>query len=82
MRTRIASIRAAYIKPAAVAIEVERIGEGQRFITRFFTENSTLQAPGEERYGAGDRSERDGRCWLDALSPWRARCHSNRSCSP
>lgn len=31
----------------AVAIEVERIGEGQRFITRFFTENGTPRAPGE-----------------------------------
>jgi hypothetical protein len=31
----------------AVAIEVERIGEGQRFMTRFFTENGTPRAPGE-----------------------------------
>ena len=31
----------------AVAIEVERIGEGQRFMTRLFTENSTPQAPRE-----------------------------------
>lgn len=31
----------------AVAIEVERIGEGQRFMTRFFTESGTLRAPGE-----------------------------------
>ncbi len=31
----------------AVAIEVERIAEGQRFMTRFFTENSTPRAPGE-----------------------------------
>lgn len=31
----------------AVAIEVERIGEGQRFITRFFTEKGTSRAPGE-----------------------------------
>jgi hypothetical protein len=30
----------------AVAIEVERIGEGQRFMTRFFTENGTPRAPG------------------------------------
>jgi hypothetical protein len=30
----------------AVAIEVERIGEGQRFITRFFTENEIPRAPG------------------------------------
>lgn len=31
----------------AVAIEVERIGEGQRFITRRFAESSAPQAAGE-----------------------------------
>jgi len=31
----------------AVAIEVERIGEGQRFITRSFTENGAPREPGE-----------------------------------
>ena len=31
----------------AVAIEVERIGEGQRSITRFFAEKGTVRAPGE-----------------------------------
>jgi hypothetical protein len=31
----------------AVAVEVERIGEGQRFVTRLFTESATPQAPGE-----------------------------------
>lgn len=31
----------------AVAIEVERIGEGQRFMTRFFTENGIPRTPGE-----------------------------------
>jgi hypothetical protein len=31
----------------AVAVEVERIGEGQRFMTRFFTENGIPDAPGE-----------------------------------
>ena len=31
----------------AVAMEVERIGEGQRFITRVFTEKGTSQAPGQ-----------------------------------
>ena len=31
----------------AVAIEVERIGEGQRFMTRLFAENGTPRAPGE-----------------------------------
>jgi hypothetical protein len=31
----------------AVAIEVERIGEGQRFMTRFFTENGIPRARGE-----------------------------------
>ena len=31
----------------AVAVEVERIGEGQRFITKLFTERSTPLAPGE-----------------------------------
>ncbi len=38
----------------AVAIEVERIGEGQRFLTRFFTENGIPRAPGE---GAAEPSE-------------------------
>jgi hypothetical protein len=31
----------------AVAIEVERIGEGQRFMTRLFTENGAPRARGE-----------------------------------
>jgi hypothetical protein len=31
----------------AVAIEVERIGEGQRFVTRLFTESGAPPAPGE-----------------------------------
>jgi hypothetical protein len=31
----------------AVAIEVERISEGQRFMTRLFTENGTPRAPDE-----------------------------------
>jgi hypothetical protein len=31
----------------AVAIEVERVGEGQRFMTRLFTEEGTQKAPGE-----------------------------------
>jgi hypothetical protein len=31
----------------AVAIEVERIGEGQRFMTRMFTDTDTPRAPGE-----------------------------------
>ena len=31
----------------AVAIEVERIGEGQRFMTRIFTDTDTPRAPGE-----------------------------------
>jgi hypothetical protein len=31
----------------AVAIEVERIGEGQRFLTRLFAEHGTLRARGE-----------------------------------
>jgi len=31
----------------AVAIEVERIGEGQRFMTRVLTETGTPRAPGE-----------------------------------
>ena len=35
----------------AVAIEVERIGEGQRFMTRLFTERSTARAAAE---GAGE----------------------------
>src|ERR1700682_6496132 len=32
---------------AAVGIEVERIGEGQRFITRLFTEQGTSRGAGE-----------------------------------
>jgi hypothetical protein len=32
----------------AVAIEVERVGEWQRFLTRPFTENGTPRAPGED----------------------------------
>lgn len=35
----------------ATAIEIERIGEGQRFMTRLFTEKSSSQASGE---GAAD----------------------------
>jgi hypothetical protein len=31
----------------AVAIEVERIGEGQRFMTHLFTDTDTTRAPGE-----------------------------------
>jgi hypothetical protein len=31
----------------AIAIEVERIGEGQRFMLRLFTENGTRQTRGE-----------------------------------
>jgi hypothetical protein len=31
----------------AVAVELERIGEGQRFMTRLFTEEGTPRAPGE-----------------------------------
>jgi hypothetical protein len=38
----------------AVAIEVERIGEGQRFITRLFTGTANPRAPGES---AGERIE-------------------------
>ncbi|MDQ3950209.1 MAG: hypothetical protein M3282_07670 [Gemmatimonadota bacterium] len=38
----------------AVAIEVERIGEGQRFMTRFFTESGTPRASGE---GAAEPTE-------------------------
>jgi hypothetical protein len=30
----------------AVAIEVERIGEGQRFVTRLFAENGAAPVPG------------------------------------
>ncbi len=42
----------------AVAIEVERIGEGQRFMTRLFTENGALRAPGE---GAAEPVEIEAR---------------------
>lgn len=38
----------------AAAIEVERIGEGQRFMTRLFAEDGTRRAPGE---GAADPIE-------------------------
>lgn len=37
----------------AVALEVERIGEGQRYLTRLFSEHAPLQAVGE----GGDRVE-------------------------
>ena len=41
--------RLAHLEQAvdAVAIEVERIGEGQRFMTRLFTEKGTPEAPAE-----------------------------------
>ena len=42
----------------AVAIEVERIGEGQRFMTRLFTERGTPRAAGE---GAADPIETNAR---------------------
>ena len=42
----------------AVAIEVERIGEGQRFMTRLFTEKGTPRAAGE---GAADPMETNAR---------------------
>ncbi|MGI8402862.1 MAG: hypothetical protein ACR2NS_14850 [Gemmatimonadaceae bacterium] len=38
----------------AVAIELERIGEGQRFMTRLFTESGIPRAPAE---GAAERIE-------------------------
>ena len=38
----------------AVAIEVERVGEGQRFMTRLFTENGVPRATGE---GAAEQIE-------------------------
>jgi hypothetical protein len=42
----------------AVAIEVERIGEGQRFITRVFTQNTSSGTPGE---GSAEPIETRGR---------------------
>ncbi len=42
----------------AIAIEVERIGEGQRFLTRVLTENDTSRAPGE---GGAEPIESRGR---------------------
>ena len=42
----------------AVAIEVERIGEGQRFMTRLFTERGTPRAAGE---GAAEPIKDKGR---------------------
>lgn len=42
----------------AIAIEVERIGEGQRFMTRLFTENGTPRAPGD---GVGEPIEIEAR---------------------
>ena len=42
----------------AVALEIERIGEGQRFVTRLFTENGTPRAPGE---GTAEPVESDAR---------------------
>lgn len=43
----------------AVAIEVERIGEGQRFMTRMFTENGTPLGARRGRRGA-DREQGAG----------------------
>ena|GEM_PF-527667 len=43
---------------ASVGIEIERIGEGQRFITQLFTEKGTRQEPAErndELRAPGDR---------------------------
>jgi hypothetical protein len=37
----------------AAAIEVERIGEGQRFMTRLFTEHETPRAPREDGRPSG-----------------------------
>lgn len=46
----------------AIAIEVERIGEGQRFLTRLHTEQQALGAGPAERIKAADRErERQGR---------------------
>jgi hypothetical protein len=43
---------------AAVAIDVERIGEGQRFITRLFTENTSVgRQDGETRLKEKPSSE-------------------------
>lgn len=42
----------------AVAIEIERIGEGQRYITRRFTEHERSPAAGD---GGSERTEREAR---------------------
>jgi hypothetical protein len=43
----------------AVAIEIERIGEGQRFMTRFYAEHGAAQAPAEVRAEPMESRTRD-----------------------
>jgi hypothetical protein len=43
----------------AVAIEIERIGEGQRFMTNFFAENGTGRAAGKEAARPDSSKARD-----------------------
>ena|SRR5512146_39451 len=43
----------------AVAIEVERIGEGQRFLTRLFTDNDAARAQEEGAAEPADRNARE-----------------------
>jgi hypothetical protein len=50
----------------AVAIEVGRIGEGQRHVTRLFTERRAAAAANEGRRGAGAGPRRDRAARADA----------------
>jgi hypothetical protein len=45
----------------AVAIEVERIGEGQRFMTHLFTDTDTPRAPGEGDAGPIESKAREAK---------------------
>jgi hypothetical protein len=43
----------------AVAIEIERIGEGQRFMTHFYAENGAAHAAGKVRADSSENRARD-----------------------
>jgi hypothetical protein len=53
----------------AVAIEVERIGEGQRFMTRAFTEHTPPEAADGAAGPPAARAERDGKTPARSDSP-------------
>jgi hypothetical protein len=55
-RSREITDRLAHLEQSVdvVAVEVERIGEGQRFVTRLFTENGAQRAPEESAAVPGE----------------------------